>query len=515
MAPARQMLALALVALAAFGCTKASEQRRANQLVVGIEDQPKTLDPRYATDAYGMRISHNLIFATLLDEDYDLKIVPGLAQSWECPDDTTYIFHLRPNLVFQDGLPLTAQDVKFTFEHLMAPETRSPYAATLRSEIDSIELKDPLTVKFKLVRPTASFLNSLVIPILPEHLIKQGKDFSGRLIGAGPFKFVSQTSTEIVLAANKRYFGGPPKIERLVFKVVTDDNTRFLKMKKGELDLLINALPLDKIDEFKKPPLSDKYRVIEEPGLSYNYLAFNLEDPALRDIRVRKAIAYGINIDEIIAYRLAGHAVRATGLLSPVNPFYEPDVRTYGFDPKKAEALLDEAGFPDRDANGPKPRLNLELKTSNNAQAVGIARIIQAQLGAIGIHVDTRSYEWGTFYGDIRSGNFQMTTMRWVGITDPDFYYELFHSDQIPPRGDNRGRYINPDMDRLLEAGRGTPDFKSRKAIYSQVQRKLSEELPYVSLWHVNNVSIVNRRVIGYRQHPTGGFVSFKNVEIR
>ena len=105
--------------------------------------------------------------------------------------------------------------------------------------------------------------------------------------------------------------------------------------------------------------------------------------------------------------------------------------------------------------------------------------------------------------------------MRWVGIIDPDFYYEVFHSDQIPPKGNNRGRYSNPDIDRLLEAGRITPDFDKRKAIYAQVQKKLSEDLPYISLWHVNNVSIVNNRVSGYRQHPTGGFISFRDIELR
>jgi len=512
MALYRRMLALILIALAAAACSQATERQQAGELLVGIEDQPKTLDPRYATDAYGMRISHNLIFSTLVEEDYDLQISPGLAERWESPDDTTFIFHLRPNILFHDGEPLTAGDVKFTFEHLMDPETRCPFAATLRSKIDSIDLIDPLTIRFKLVQPVASFLSSVSIPILPEHVIRKQKDFTAHLIGAGPFKFVSQSSTEIVLAPNERYYGGPVKVDRLVFKVITDDNTRFLKMKKGELDLLINALPPDKIDEFKQPPLSETYRLVEEPGLSYNYLAFNLEDPVLKDLRVRQAIAYGINIEEIIAHRLGGHAVRATGLLSPVNRFYEPEATTYPYDPQKAKMLLDSAGFPDHDGNGPKPRLSLELKTNNNALAVGIARILQAQLAAIGINLDTRSYEWGTFYGDIRSGNFRMTTMRWVGIIDPDFFYEVFHSGQTPPKGNNRGRYLNPDLDRLLEAGRITPDFSRRKAIYAQVQKRLAEDLPYVSLWHVNNVSIVHNRVNGYRQHPTGGFLSFRDI---
>jgi peptide/nickel transport system substrate-binding protein len=357
-------------------------------------------------------------------------------------------------------------------------------------------------------------LYSIVVPILPAHIIGQQKDFADSPVGSGPFKLVSQSSTDIVLAPNEHYYGAPPQLDRLVFKIVSDDNTRFLKMKKGELDLLINAIPLDKIDEVRKPPLNETYNIIEEPGLSYNYISFNLDNPAVRDVRLRQAIAHAVNIEEIIAYRLDGHAVRATGLLASLNPYYEGNVAAYPYDPDRAKALLDEAGLKDPDGDGPQPRLTLELKTSNNAQATGTARILQAQLAEVGINLDIRSYEWGTFYGDIRSGNFQMTTMRWVGINDPDFYYDVFHSSRTPPQGNNRGRYSNPDVDKMLEAGRITVNFPERKAVYAKVQQKLTEDLPYISLWHANNISLVHKRVKGYRQHPTGGFLSFRDISL-
>ncbi len=502
-----------IVLLAAVSCGRTGD-RHTMELRVGLEDQPKTLDPRYATDAYGTRISHHLLFSTLVEEGYDLQTVPGLAERWETPDDTTYVFHLRPDVFFHDGERLSARDVKFTFEHVMDPETGSPFGPNMRNIIRSIEVPDERTVRFTLTRPSASFLSSVVIPILPGHAAEQLKEPAGFLTGSGPFKFVSQNSSEIVLASNERYFGGRPKIDRLVFKVITDDNTRFLKMKKGDLDLLINAIPLDKIDEVGKPPLNAVYDVIEEPGISYNYLAFNLEKPVLRDPRVRQAIALGVNVDEIIEHRLNGHAIRATGMLSPVNRFYSGDVTVFPHDPERAKALLKEAGFPAPGREDSYSRINLELKTSNNAQVVGIARILQAQLAEIGIHLDVRSYEWGTFYGDIKSGNFELTTLRWVGIVDPDFYFDVFHSSQAPPVGNNRGRYANADLDRLLDAGRVTLDFEARKAVYGEVQKKLADDLPYVSLWHANNVSIVHRRVKGYRQHPTGGFLSFRDISL-
>ncbi|MCP4702817.1 MAG: ABC transporter substrate-binding protein [Gammaproteobacteria bacterium] len=502
----RLIFALAAVVMMITACNQVPEEN-SEELRVGIEDHPKTLDPRYATDAYGMRILHHLLFSTLVTHTYDLQIAPGLAERWGTPDNTTYIFHLRRNISFHDGKPLSSEDVKFTFEHLMDPAVKSPFGANYRNIIARMETMDPHTVKFVLKRPLASFLTSIIMPILPKHLLAEDGDFTDQLTGSGPFKYVAQSPNEIVLAPYEP--SGTPKPGRLVFKVVKDDNTRFLKMRKGELDLLINAIPAKKVDEFRKPPLNERYDLIEEPGITYNYLAFNLNDPKLQDIRIRQAIAHGIDVEEIITYRLYGHAVRATGLLSPINWFYEKDVAAWPHDLKKAAALLDAAGLSNTDDDG--MRLSLELKTGNNPQTVGIARILQAQLAKIGIRLEIKSYEWGTFYGDIKSGNFQLTSMRWIGVTEPDFYYDIFHSSQMPPAGRNRGRYTDAQVDEWVETARHTLDPAKRKAIYANVQKKLAEDLPYISLWHLNNVSIVHKRINGYRLHPMGNFTSFKN----
>lgn len=499
-------------------CDKTSNQEQTEKKIksfqVGIENLPKTLDPRFATDAYGMRITGHLLFETLVTLGYDLQIVPSLAERWETPDDKTYVFHLKKNAKFHDGRPLTAEDVKFTFEHLMDPATQSPFAGTYNDKISSIEVIDPQTVKFVLVQPVASFLSALILPILPKHIITETSEFPKKLIGSGPFEFVSQSPNEIKLKANDDYMEGRPKCDRIVFKVVKDENTRFLKIKKGELDLLVNALSNDKIAAFSTESMSQSYSVIEEPGISYNYLAFNMTDPKLKDLRIRQAISHGLNVDEIIKFKLDAHAVRATGLLSPVNWFHEKAVPTYPYDPQKAKDLLDAAGYSDPDGDGPGERLTLEMKTSNNNEVADIARVIQSQLSAIGIRLDLKSYEWGTFYGDIKSGNFQITSMRWVGVTEPDFYYDIFHSSQIPPDGRNRGRYANETVDELVTKGRTTMDKATRKNIYAQLQEFVAEDLPYISLWHINNVSIVHKRVKGYRQHPTAGFLSFKEIDL-
>jgi peptide/nickel transport system substrate-binding protein len=483
-------------------------------LLVGLESAPKTLDPRFATDAAGMRITQHLLFDTLVQLGPDLTIVPALAQRWEVNDPTTYTFYLTSGATFHDGRPLTAADVVFTFQHLMAEETQSPFGPGYRSKIKAVTALDDHTVRFTLKTPTAAFLTSVIIPILPKHILTAGGDLGAKPVGSGPFTFVSQSPTEIVLAANKKYFGGAPKVAQVIFKIIKDDNTRFLKLKKGELDLLINALPLSRVAAVREAPLNETYRVIESPGIAYTYLGFNLTAPVVKDIRVRRAIAYAIDVEEIIRFRLEGHAVPATGLLSPVNWYYSAPKRTYPYDPQKAVSLLEAAGYKDPDGEGPKARVHLELKTSNNTQVMGIARIIQAQLAKVGIELALKSFEWGTFYGDIKRGNFQFTSMRWVGVTEPDFYFDIFHSSQIPPAGRNRGRYRSTEMDRLVTEGRQTIDPEARKAIYAQVQELAAEDLPYISLWHPNNISVVHKRVQGYEQHPMAGYFSFKKISL-
>jgi peptide/nickel transport system substrate-binding protein len=509
----KRLTVLLLVVLALSAACSKKKPEAVKELVIGIESSPKTLDPRFATDAYGMRISHHLIFSTLVQLGYDLTIVPALAESWETPDNRTYIFHLRKGVSFHNGDPLTAEDVKFTFEHLTDAKTKSPFAGTYKGKIEAIEVIDQTTVKFRLTQPVASFLTSIIMPILPSKVVAaDGEGFGTRLIGSGPYKFASQSPTEIILTKNDKYFDSPPKIAKAVIKIVKDDNTRFLKMKNQELDLVINAIPAAKIDEFSQKPLSDHYTLIEAPGIAYNYIGFNLKDPMVKNSALRQAIAHGIDVDEFIRFRLHGHASRATGLLSPANWFCDQSITATPHDPNKAKALLDQAGLSDPDGEGPEMRLSLELKTSNNTETVANARILQAQLAKIGIRLELKSYEWGTFYGDIKAGNFQLTVMRWVGVTEPDFYYDIFHSSQIPPVGRNRGRYVNPKMDELVEKGRITLDPDERKRIYAEVQQIAAKDLPYISLWHVNNISIVHKKIRGYQQHPQAGFFSFKNI---
>ncbi len=486
----------------------------ADELRVAIEDRAKTLDPRFASDVFGQRISRHLIFDSLVQHGDDLEIQPQLAADWQQPDDSTYIFRLRPGVRFHDGTPLSTDDVVFTYRQLMDPALASPFGAVLRQKIRHVEALDGQHIRFELVAPTASFLTSIITPILPRHLVESG-DFPERLVGTGPFRLVEQQSHEILLQANEDYFLGAPHVATLRLRVIEDNNTRFLELRKGNIDLMINALPEELIDLVRLPPLDADYRIIEEAGLSYNYLAFNFNHSDLARLEVRQAIAHALDIDQIVEHRLGGHAQRARGLLSPQNPYHAPDLPLIAHDPSRARKLLDGAGFEDPDGDGPLPRRRFDLLVSNSPQAVANARIVQAQLRQVGIELSIRSFEWGTFYGDIQAGDFELTLMRWVGVSDPDFYYDLFHSSQTPPQGRNRGSYSHPRMDDLVSRARACLEPQERRRLYTEIQHLAAQDLPYVSLWHPNNHTIVHRRVVGYNMHPKAGFQPFRKVRLK
>ncbi|MBF0236316.1 MAG: ABC transporter substrate-binding protein [SAR324 cluster bacterium] len=470
-----------------------------DEVVLAIEAAPKTLDPRYAVDAFGMRMTQQLLYETLIYPDINLKMVPGLAERWETPAPDVLRFFLKQGIQFNDGSALTAEDVKSSFQTVMEPETGSPFQF-LGTKIKAIRVIDARTIEFQLTEPQSSILWDLLLPIFKASTNR--KNF----YGTGPFLLKEQTPNEIVFVPNPGY-PDPVSYKKLVFKIIQDDNTRFLKIRKGEIDLAINTIPFAKVGFLQESNWSNKYDVIESPGLSYQYLGFNMNHPILKHKEVRQAIAHAINIDELIQFHQKGHSVRANSLITPQNEFYIPNLPQYNYNPDKAKQLLDQ-DFPIK--NG--IRFALEYKTTTKREAVTQARIIQSQLKQVGIDINIRSFEWGTFFTDIKSGNFELFSLLWVGVAEPDFYYTLFHTSQIPPEGKNRGHFSLPRLDNLLEQGRREMDIEKRKKIYREVQTILSEELPYVSMWHNNNIALIDKKLHGFQLHPAGGYYSLKSL---
>ncbi len=498
-----------IVALTAFicvgviSCTGKSKDDDST-LYVGLSSAPATLDPRNAMDAGGMRIT-NLIFSSIVRLGPDLEIIGEAATKWTYKK-LVYTFTLRPGLKFDDGSPNGIPVTKEDFEFSLDTFRKAGRFATSLEAIDSFDVSygptgGTLTIKLK--EYSATLLTDLTpVKLLPAKIVKEKGDlFREAPIGTGPFAFVSEDSGEIRLRANPHNSYAPPKVKTVTFKIVREDNTRFLKLMKGELDLVQQELPPTKIVEIEK---KGGFQVFKYPGLSMTYMLVNLKDTTFQKKEARQALSSALNREEIIRYKLEGLAQSATSILSPINPYHDVSLSRATFDLEKAKQLIE--------ANGLKGR-EVVLKTSNSTQAVENGKVLANQLEAAGLVVKLQSFEWATFYKDMDQGNFQLATMKWVGTTDPDIYKTAFHSNEVPPKGRNRGSYSNPVVDKLVDAGRKIEDVRKRVDHYKKVQRIIYDDLPLVPLWYDFEVAVASPRVHGYVPSKNGDYTSLTKVE--
>jgi peptide/nickel transport system substrate-binding protein len=465
-----------------------------------IESNPTNLDPRYATDAQSQHID-GLLFSSLLERDFQMKLHGDAAESWETPDPVTYVFHLRPGITFHDGRPLTSTDVKATFDFILDPTNHSPKRGAFRT-VASIETPNPSTIVFHLKEPYASFAWNLGRPAVGIVPANAGPDFARHPIGSGPFRFVSQIQDdEVVLSHNEAYFRGVARVADVRFRVVPDAIVRALELRKGSADLEVSSLSPDIIPELIRQPALG---LTQRAGANLAYLGFNFADPLLNRREVRQALAFATDRETLIRYLLHGQARIADGILPPNHWAYDPNVTRYSYDASRAEKLLDAAGFQRR-ANG--VRLHLTLKGSTDEQARLIGAALQEQWRRIGVDLELRPLELATLFSDAAKGNFQITYLRWVGANnDPDFFEFAFSSKRFPPDGANRGHYRNPRVDTLTDQIRSEMDLTKRKALCAEVQKILADDLPYLPLWFLDVVSVHRRELGDLALSPTADY---------
>ncbi len=504
--PARALQALVCASLLALTLACASKPDP-NTLVMIIESSPTNLDPRVGLDAQSERID-DLIFDDLLTRDAHLNVAPGLAERWDIPDPLTYIFHLHHGVKFHDGRPLTARDVKWTFDSLLQGKIRSTKSAVYRF-VDHIDAADDYTVVFHLKEPFATLLWNLsdgAMGIVP---YGSGDEVSRQPIGSGPFRFVSaEQDKEVVLARNDEYWGQKAHLRNVRFNVVPDTTTRALELRKGSADIAINALTSDMVLTLERDP---DLAVLHAPGTVLAYLAFNLRDPILKDERVRQAVAYAIDRRPFLEYLLRGFARPANSVLPPESWAYNGDVPAYEHDPARARQLLEQAGYPA--VNG--IRFHLTMKSSTEESTRLMAAVLQQQLRQVGIALDIRTFEFATFFSDVTHGLFQVYSLRWIGGNeDPDIFEYIFHSAKFPPNGANRGYFADPRIDALIDQARRELDQNVRKQLYAEIQRTLADELPYVNLWYYDNVLVHSRRVRNLTLNPSGNYDFLKTAEL-
>jgi peptide/nickel transport system substrate-binding protein len=495
---------IALVAL--VGCGPSRADNSPGTIQVDIESSPTSTDPRFGTDAMSSRINE-LIFDSLAKADREGNFVGRLASSVERPSPTEIVFHLNRGVHFSDGRELTARDVVFTYNSIIAPESMSPKRASLE-ELKSIEAPDDYTVVITVAHQYSPALEMATEGIVPAGTPPPAQGSSAAPVGSGPFMMVAYSRDESLRLERNRYYPHPSgAAQSIFFKIVPDPTVRALELAEGVCDFSPNNIQLDVL-----PWLAahQSLEISKTPGTTYRYLSFNFRKPQLRDVRVRRAIAYAIDRNTIVSTVLRGTGRIATGMLSPENWAYDGNVTNYSYDPEKARRLLDQAGYP-AGKDGMRG-LRFEYKTTPEGARIG--EVFQAMLHRVGIELTIRTLEFATYYADIQAGNFDLTSLQWVGINDPNHYYMVFDSKKTPPRGENRGYYSNPAMDELVEAGKTTVDRDARKKIYAQVQQLAADDLPYVSLWWVDNVAVMNRRLVGFDAYPNGSFRSLATLTL-
>jgi peptide/nickel transport system substrate-binding protein len=517
-------LALALIALTA-ACTGTDRDEGAvavregqdvpaygDILVEGSIGDASNLIPLLATDNSSHSIS-GLIFNGLVKYDKDLNIVGDLAESWDISKDGLVItFHLRKGVRWHDGQPFTAEDVLFTYRLTIDPKTPTAYAGDFL-KVKKAEVLDPFTFRVIYDKPFAPALMSWSSAVMPKHLL-EGKDvtkspLARHPIGTGPYRFKEwKTGQKIVLVYNPDYFEGRPYIDGRIMRIIPDTATMFLELRAKGIDQM-GLTPLQYTRQTENQYFRSNFRKYRYLSFAYTYMGFNLQNPMFADRRVRQALAYAINKEELIDGILLGLGKEATGPFKPGTWQYNPDVKRYPYDPKRARELLAEAGWRDTDGDGildrGGQRFEFELLANQgNEVRAKTAEIIQRRLAEVGISVKIRIIEWAAFIKEfINKRRFDAVILGWTIPMDPDLY-DVWHSSKTGPSELNFISYKNNEVDILLEKGRSTFDRNERKRCYDRIQEILAEDQPYIFLYVPDALPIFNARIHGIEPAPIG-----------
>lgn len=510
--------ALAACTAIAFGPVVGQAETPPNVLVVGQIAEPKSLDPHAVTAVNDFRILMNIYDGLVRYKDGTLEVEPALAESWTISDDgLTYSFELRDGVTFHDGSALDADAVKFNFDRML--DENHPYHDTgpfplsfFFGSVESVTAVDSDTVQFTLKEPYAPFLSNLAYPtgliVSPAAVKQHGQDFGRNPSGTGAFRFAEwESNAKVVIVRNDDHWGGAPPLEAVVFRPITDGNTRVAEMLAGGIDLMVEVPP-DSVGSFAS---DSAYQVHEQAGPHVWFLILNVKEGPFADKRVRQAINYAIDKKSLVENVLQGTAQIAAGPTPPAFSWaYNDSLQPYPHDPDKAMSLIKEAGF-----EGAELTFYVTEGGSGMLDPVPMGAAIQADLAKVGFDVKIETYEWNTFLGKVNpglEGKADMAEMAWM-TNDPDTLpYLALRSGAWPDAGGfNSGYYANPKVDELLEAARRSTDQAERAKLYKEMQEVVQEDAPwaFIANWKQNAVTSAN--VGAFKLQPSF-FLLLQNV---
>jgi len=475
-------------------------------MITAMTAEPSGLIYMVAGESASAAIASN-IFNSLLKYDQNLDLTGELAEKWQVSDDQkTITFTLKPNLKWADGKPLTSADVLFTWQLVTDEKTRSPYASDYQL-VKKAEAPDPQTFQITYEQAYAPALDSWSgLQILPMHLLKDQDihttAFARKPIGSSYYQLENWTNGEnIKLSRNPSSVLGQAKIDNLITRIIPDNSAQFLELMADNID----SMGLDPIKYSRiipaRPELNAKLNLYKELGNSYTYMGFNLKHKPFDDVRVRKAINYAIDKQEIIDGVYLGLGINIASPYKPGTRWSNSALSPYPYDPAKAKALLKEAGFMDTNGDGILERdgkpFRFEILTNQNKEREKSAVLIQRRLKEVGIEVNIRAIEWASFISRfIKTGDFDVVVLGWGLGLDPD-QYNIWHSSQQAPGQFNFIGYHNTEVDRLLEQGRTELNPDKRMKIYHEFSKTLLEDSPIVYLSAGYGLTAIHKRVQG------------------
>lgn len=488
-------VALITATLIAAGCGNQPKESTASgkkdTIVLAQLSDPKTMDPHKTTSLYCQR-AMTQIYDRLLEIDENMKLIPGLAESWEQIDDHTTVFHLREGVKFHNEEPLTSEDVYFSIKRAQ----ESPTVAHLYKPITDIEIPDDLTVVIKTAEPFGALLYNLshksASILNKKATLAGGENYGQSPVGTGAYKLAEwQAGNFVKLEKNSDYFRGEPSIPYVLIKAVPEENSKVIGLETGEIDIAADLTPFSR----KMLEGNKGSEIHMADGLGVSYIGLNTKSGPLQDKRVRQALLQGLDRESLIDSLLMGTVEKAHTFLAP--PVFghgdKNDLTHYDYNPQAAKQLLDESGYEN---------LSFKITTAGDS-ATEIAQVAQANWKELGIDLTIEQIEWGTFLQTTGNGDTDMFIMSWSPSTGDGDYglYPNFHSSQVGGSG-NRTFFEDSQVDMLLEDAKSTTDQELRKDLYFQIQEILNEEVPAIPVYFTLVSSGAGNNVNGYYQHP-------------
>jgi len=496
-----RFLCITVLGLSLQACQNQTVQE--DTLRIGLASAPISLDPRFATDAASHKVQE-LIHCGLVQLGEDFLPKPSLASTWSHPDPYTWAFELKKGITFHDGLPVTANDVIATINGILNPDLSSPLRAGFTS-IASVSSLNPSQLTLKLQKPDASILTRLNLGILPASRANLRHN-ARETVGCGPFKLDAWVNNTLNLVRHSE--SSASNINHIKVLAIKDPVTRVLKLARNEIDFTQNDLPPHLIPWLQKQP---NITINHQPSTTFSYLGLNMLDPILKQQKVRKALALALDRNLLKKALFGNLPTLGESILTPKH-WASASLPTTPFDTKQAEQLLDEAGFP---KNEQGIRFSLNYRTSTNPTRLRLVTAIADAWKRIGIEVSIESLEWGGFYARIKQGDFQVFSLSWVGITDPDIYRWVLHSDMQPPKGANRGRYINQEVDSWLEQAAISENLNERQELYRRIQQQMADDQVYIPLWFDAVIAVSGERLQGFIPTNNGSLLPLLKAHLK